>query len=69
MNIAMKKKIYVCPKTDSQEMSLSSMLCLSGVNSGIGIDFGGIDEDGDQEVYSRGFSSTSFESTSSDYWQ
>ena len=45
-----RKKNYVCPLVELEEAECcTSMMAVSGVISNNGIDYGGIDEDGDLE--------------------
>ena len=43
------KKIYAKPDISIEEVDMQSIICASGVSSIYGIDYGGIDEDGNLE--------------------
>ena len=50
----MKKK-YVCPLMNQEEAMCCQMMAVSGVNSSIGIGFGGVDNNGEMEPSTKEF--------------
>lgn len=49
------KKIYVCPLMKQEEAVCCMMMAASGVNSSIGIGFGGVDNNGEMEPSTKEF--------------
>lgn len=53
----MKKKNYVRPCMTAEKMDATELICASqDITSDVGIDYGGIDEDGSVTVESRRYS-------------
>ena len=50
----MNKKDYVSPSVTTEQMDMMKLICASeGITSDIGIDYGGVDEDGTMTVDCR----------------
>lgn len=47
------KKSYISPATEALEYVMEEMIATSSVTSDNGLDYGGIDEDGDLEAETR----------------
>ena len=47
------KKLYIAPTTETDRQEEQEMLCSSYVSSDIGIDYGGVDEEGELDPDAR----------------